>query len=303
MDSKIPLPQNAGPSIPGLEGRGDAAPLIDEEIIGIASGDMGSRIESIEHFKEVTKGYGGNFYSDLIYMLTNIRLDEAVAREDWQSILRHKHIMSEKLCRNVGIRVATLDFYTNIRKQIASPKIIDMREYTQTVRESITDPLTLCYNRRYFDYTFKHFFTLAQDTGAPLSLCMLDLDYFKLYNDKNGHITGDFALIELARILNAVTRRTDVVSRYGGEEFVVILPGTLLDEAARVAEKIRKAVDDFRFSGEQALPGGRLTVSIGAAALTPAIKGPLGLLSVADKALYRAKAEGRNRVVLQEAAA
>jgi diguanylate cyclase (GGDEF)-like protein len=301
MENKIPVNPELPAPLEGLPAPGDNAPLIDEEIIGIASGDLGSRIESLERLSEVTRGYDGDFYSDIIYMLTNIRLDEPVAREDWQSILKHKHIMSEKLERNVGIRVATLDFYTNITRQISTPKIIDMKEYTRTVKESITDPLTFCYNRRYFDYIIKQSLALSQETGRPLCLLMVDVDFFKIYNDLNGHIAGDFALIEISRILNVLTRKSDIVARYGGEEFCVVLSNTALPEACAGAEKIREAVEDYRFPNEQNLPGKRLTVSIGVACAAagegdPAAS-PTSLISTADAAMYQAKAQGKNRVV------
>jgi len=275
----------------------EGAGVIDEEIIGMASGDIVNRIEIMEKYNQVKNQYNGNFYSDLIFILTNIRLEENTARGDWQNILKHKHFMSEKLGRNVGIRVATLDFYTNITRQIATPKIIDMKEYTRTVKESITDPLTFCYNRRYFDYIIKQYFALSQETGRPLSLLMVDVDHFKIYNDQNGHIAGDFALIEVSRIFNVLTRKSDIVARYGGDEFSVILTDTSREEAFAVASKIRKSVEDYRFPNEQNLPGRRLTVSVGIATIADDVQTILDLVKRADAALYAAKALGRNQVV------
>ena len=274
----------------------DDMSVIDEDIIGMESGDIVKRIELTEKYDKVRNQFNESFYSDLIFILTHIRLDEKTARADWESILYHKHLMSEKLERNVGIRVATLDFYTNIKKQIVSPKIIDMKEYTQTVKESITDPLTNCYNRRYFDYILRYYFSSARESGAPLSLCMADIDHFKIYNDQNGHIAGDLALMEISRILNSVTKKTDVVSRYGGEEFVIIMPGTKGPQAAELAESIRRSVEDFRFPKEQLLPGKRLTISIGVAVLSDRIQDHEALVFLADAAMYAAKQNGRNRV-------
>ncbi len=280
----------------------DGPGVIDEEIIGMASGDVVNRIEVMEKYNNVKNQYNGNFYSDLIYILTNIRLDEATARTDWHNILKHKHFMSEKLSRNVGIRVATMDFYTNITRQIATPKIIDMREYSRTVKESITDPLTLCYNRRYFDYIMKQYCNLAQENNLPLSLLMVDMDYLKLYNDQNGHIAGDFALIEISRIFNVLTRKSDIVARYGGDEFALVLKDTKPEDAFAAAEKIRKAVEDYRFPNEQTLPSRRLTVSIGVADMDDEILEPVDLVKNADSALYEAKAQGRNVVRLFKSA-
>ncbi|MBL8025588.1 MAG: GGDEF domain-containing protein, partial [Fibrobacteres bacterium] len=202
----------------------------------------------------------------------------------------------EKLGRNVGIRVATLDYYTNITRQMASPVIVDMAEYSKTVKDSITDPLTFCYNRRYFDYVLNHRFSRSAESGKTFSLLMLDIDYFKHYNDNNGHLMGDFALIEVSRILHVISRRGDIVARWGGEEFAIVLPDLNADGAVILAEKIRAAVDDFRFPNEQSLPGKRLTISIGAAEYSPAMKNANEIIKAADTALYRAKHEGRNCV-------
>jgi diguanylate cyclase (GGDEF)-like protein len=292
--------ENKDPVLP-IDRLMDAAAAIDEEIIGMASGDIVNRIGIMEKYNSVKNKYNSSFYGDLIYILTNIRLDEKRAREDWQNILKHKHIMSEKLGRNVGIRVATLDFFTNITRQITAPKIIDIKEYTKTVKESITDPLTFCYNRRYFSYVFRQHFLLAKETGRPLSLLMVDVDYFKMYNDQNGHIAGDFVLIEISRIFNVLTRKSDIVSRYGGEEFALLLNETGPEEALAVAEKIRKAIEDYRFPSEQNLPARRLTVSIGTATLADSIQEPLELIKKADEALYAAKGRGKNTVVQSEA--
>jgi diguanylate cyclase (GGDEF)-like protein len=229
-------------------------------------------------------------------MLTNIRLEEEGAKRDWQNILRHKHFMSEKLGRNVGIRVATLDYYTNITRQMASPVIVDLTEYSKTVKESITDPLTFCYNRRYFDYVLNHTIAKSTEKKSPLSLMMIDIDYFKQYNDQNGHLMGDFALIEVSRILHVISRRSDVVARWGGEEFAIVLPSIFVDEALLLAEKIRSAVEDFRFPNEQSQPGKRLTISIGVAEYSEEMKTTNELVKMADTALYKAKSEGRNCV-------
>jgi len=294
-DKPFEMPFRAGSDLTGLSRMLDEAEIIDEDIIGVESGDIVNRIELAEKHNKIKNLYNESFYSDLIFILTNVRLDEKTAREDWRSILRHKKHVSEKLGRNVGIRVATLDFYTNINKQIVSPKIIDMKEYTKTVKESITDSLTFCYNRRYFDYIIKHYCLVARESDKALSLCMADIDFFKQYNDHNGHIAGDLALIEISRILNAVTAKTDLVARYGGEEFCIIMPSTGLDQAWEKAEQARIAVQDYRFTREQDLPGKRLTLSLGVAALANG-GGHLALIQRADEAMYAAKRAGRNAV-------
>jgi len=270
--------------------------LTDTNVIEIASGDIEDQVRK-EEIRQHTLGKKPGFhYSDIIFALVQIRLPEVEAKRDWNDILRHKYLISKTLGRNVGIHVATLDYYTNIKQSRFRPKILDARDYADTASAAITDPLTKAYNRRFFDEEFRRRFVRARVSGVSFSLLMLDLDHFKMYNDANGHIAGDLALIETVRILHTVCSWRDVVARYGGEEFAVMLHAQPLDQAARTAEKIRKAVYDYRFPNEQVLPGGRLSVSLGVTSYRHDMKEPAEMVEEADVALYRSKAGGRNQV-------
>jgi len=162
---------------------------------------------------------------------------------------------------------------------------------------SVTDGLTKAYNHRHFQERFKSEFARAVRYGDCLSCVMIDIDHFKQVNDTHGHPTGDRVLVRLVEILKDSIRSEDLVARYGGEEFVLLLPRTDAAHAATLAERIRER------SAAERLPlaaGGELhfTVSCGVADFCP--NGPPlqrdDLLSAADGALYRAKANGRNRV-------
>jgi two-component system cell cycle response regulator len=158
---------------------------------------------------------------------------------------------------------------------------------------SRTDPLTGIANRRAFEEELHERFEVARRYNRPLSLAMLDIDYFKDANDAYGHQAGDEVLRCVARVIRRGSRQSDVVARYGGEEFVVILPETQLFEALQFAEKIRAAVAAEDFGG---MPP-RVTVSIGVATMGHTIFSTAGdLVAAADAALYRAKEKGRNRV-------
>jgi len=270
--------------------------LTDKKFIEIASGDIIDHIQDDEYLLDSIGKKPGTYYRDLIFAIIQIRLPEDEAKRDWKEILKHKYILSERLGRNVGIHVASLDYYTNVKKQIAFPKIIDAREYVDTASLALVDDLTKAYNRRFFDDEFRRLFLQARSAGRPFSLIMLDLDHFKKYNDSNGHIQGDIALIETVRILHAVCSKDSAVCRYGGEEFTILLPDVTLDEASRTAENIRQAIYDYRYVNEQALPGGRLSASLGATAYRSDISQPRQMIEEVDAALYRAKNEGRNRV-------
>jgi diguanylate cyclase (GGDEF)-like protein len=270
--------------------------LTDSKVIEIASGDIIDHIQDDEFLLDSIGKKPGTYYRDLIFALIQIRLPEDEAKRDWKEILKHKYTMSEKLGRNVGIHVASLDYYTNIKKKIGFPKIVDAREYMDTASRALIDELTKGYNRHFFDDEIKRLFQESRSLGTIFSLIMLDLDHFKMYNDLNGHIHGDIALIEVVRILHAVCSLDDAVCRYGGEEFAVLLVSQPLNLAIKTAENIRQAIYDYRFVNEQSLPGGRLSASLGVTSYREDIASPLHMIEEADVALYRAKNGGRNRV-------
>ncbi|TNF45201.1 sensor domain-containing diguanylate cyclase, partial [bacterium] len=159
---------------------------------------------------------------------------------------------------------------------------------------SVTDPLTGMYNRRYIVDQLDREIKQAKRTNQPLSIIMADLDNFKDYNDRHGHIAGDEALKELGELLAYSIRETDVVARYGGEEFLVFLNHTDKDGAIKAAEKLRLAVDKriFDLKGEKT----RITISLGVSSSPEDGISFDDLVDAADRALYRAKDLGRNRV-------
>ena len=171
------------------------------------------------------------------------------------------------------------------------------RAYYLLKTQSITDPLTGINNRRFFIRRAEEEFGLAAREGEPIALIMADIDYFKRFNDRYGHLEGDSCLKEVAEAMKSMLRRPpDAIARYGGEEFVIMLPGTPLEGAVTVAEQLRSAVEGLGINNEASLCGSVVTISLGVAA-AKAGKTPYALLlKEADDALYRAKEKGRNRV-------
>ena len=158
------------------------------------------------------------------------------------------------------------------------------------------DGLTGLYNHRYFYDRIEEYLNEAQERRQPLALLFMDLDYFKYYNDLNGHQEGDVVLKTIAGLIKNSVRESDIVSRYGGEEFAVILPNTEQEEALRIAERIRLAVWTEEFIGEEYLPTERLTISIGVSVYPDNASNEIDLIKYADEALYRAKFLSRNTV-------
>jgi diguanylate cyclase (GGDEF)-like protein len=163
-------------------------------------------------------------------------------------------------------------------------------------RLSITDGLTELFNHRHMHELLHEEFERTKRSQEPLALVMLDLDRFKQINDTHGHPTGDVILYETARIVRESAREIDMVGRYGGEEFIAILPGTDEEAAAQFAERVRLAVSEHVFRDEAIEV--RMTVSCGVASFPgPGVDHPETLIKRADEALYSAKHSGRNRVV------
>jgi diguanylate cyclase (GGDEF)-like protein len=161
---------------------------------------------------------------------------------------------------------------------------------------AITDGLTGLYNRRHFQDTLEKEIRRCERESRKLSLLLADIDHFKQYNDRWGHTEGDAALRRVSGQIMKSIRSTDMGFRYGGEELAVLLPSCSKDQASEVAEKIRLAVQNL--AQRQGRFGARVTVSIGVATFPEDGRVARGLVDTADAALYTAKAQGRNRVVL-----
>ncbi len=165
--------------------------------------------------------------------------------------------------------------------------------YTQTKQLSITDALTNLYNRRYFETTFAREFARAKRYNSQLSLVVVDIDWFKKINDTYGHSCGDYVLRELSWLMAENFRQTDIIFRYGGEEFVILLTETDGNSAIIPVERLRRAVEDnkFKFKGVEL----NVTISAGISS-NKDVNEVCQMFDNADKALYQAKEEGRNRV-------
>jgi len=163
---------------------------------------------------------------------------------------------------------------------------------------AITDGLSGLFNHRHFYERLHQEYNRALRYNRPLTVLMIDIDYFKQYNDANGHMAGDKVIMNVAKILLKESRKSDIVARYGGEEFVIISPE--LDEAQSIAfaERLRTGVERFKFTNGKTQPNGSVTISIGIV-LSPDISvDPESFLKKADLALYQAKRAGRNQTVV-----
>ena len=194
-----------------------------------------------------------------------------------KSLLRIKHLHDE-----LELKVKELE--------IAQSKLIQL---------AITDGLTELYNYRYFKEQLTQEIIRAKRHNNNLSIAMIDIDYFKNYNDTHGHPAGDLVLKTIAELLRNNIRKIDIAARYGGEEFALILAETDKQAASFVANKIKNLIEKQKFDYEETQPNGKLTISMGIATFPEDAISLDALVKMADQRLYRAKKAGRNRVVLE----
>ncbi|HEY7698769.1 MAG TPA: diguanylate cyclase [Vicinamibacteria bacterium] len=244
---------------------------------------------------------GAEAHAPLLRLLTQLDFEESEARNHWNGILRHRAELTSRLGREASVQLAALDYFQTLAPSIKNPKVVEMATFLATERSAITDGLTGLYNRPFFDASLRRELKRARRYGLAFSLVMLDLDDFKMVNDVHGHVVGDEALSRLSEVIRASVREIDVACRYGGEEFALILPETSRTGAYIVSERIRvDAKDLFERKPLGSDPSEKVSMSVsGGIAIYPTDSNSAeGLLRMADKALYRSKHEGKNRITL-----
>jgi len=229
---------------------------------------------------------------NLKLVATEFRVDQM--RKETE-IFRLKNIelnnKNEEIAKNAQLLSIANQELTKLHEQL--------KEANQRLKHlSIIDEVTGIPNRRCLDDTLKREWTRCLREGKSLSLILVDIDHFKLYNDNYGHLRGDICLRKVARALESVLKRSsDFVGRFGGEEFAAILANTDYDNATKVAEQMRKCIEELKIVHEQSSTFPYITISLGVATIKPTLKASFrGLISAADKKMYQAKSQGRNQV-------
>jgi diguanylate cyclase (GGDEF)-like protein len=266
--------------------------VLSLDLVAALAGDRRPSESERELLDTLQRSRGDQFYCDVLYVVTHRNFLPQAAADLWSRILQHKCDMSFRMQRNVRIAVASLDYLSNLTGELHSATVIDESHVTELVRLSQHDGLTGLFNHAYCYQRLDAEVQRYARYGTMVSLMMIDIDDFKALNDHYGHVDGDQVLAALGAIIQGAVRESDICCRYGGEEFAVILPSTSAPEASALAERLRSEI-------AKALPSGRsVSVSIGVASSNSATATSQVLARRADAALYQAKADGKDRVVI-----
>lgn len=238
------------------------------------------------------------FYATRLRQLAHLDLDEVRAASLWRNVARHRRTLANRLGRDVGQRVALLDYIVNVEPHLAEPQIIDRPALEAMEQQAVMDPVSGLHNRHHFEVALQWETERSLRYGRPASLLLLDLDGFKLVNDRYGHRVGDQVLQAVGALILRHVRAADVPCRYGGDEFAVILPDTPRPTAALVAE--RTCADITRWFASNQIDGHSVSMAAsgGVASLPLPERAVGGLFELADRALYEAKRSGGARVII-----
>lgn len=265
------------------------------DFIAALAGDRDLTADEQKHFQRLQTKHGDKIYVDMLFVLTHQYFPEEKARYLWTNIIYHKKTMEKLLARAVGISVAAMDYLANVDETIKEPCVISKGKIAEIAEIALKDGLTQLFDVSTFRTKLEIEIKRYKRYGSQVSLIMLDIDDFKQINDSRGHQEGDRVLTEISKLILKAARDLDICSRYGGEEFAVILPQTGRQEALRLAERIRKRVENH-FKKDL-----NVTISLGVATCPLNAKSAGALAAKADKALYQSKSNGKNKVTFFQA--
>jgi len=250
----------------------------------------------LHHVAEMAEKLGNQVYPPLLHIFTQLDFEDEEAAIIWNDMLDHRRKMMASMKRRVNLTTAICDFMLTVKKALIHPKIVELNLFEETHHYSKCDRLTGLYNRTFFEEALKSEASRARRYQSEFSLIFIDVDHFKNINDTHGHLAGDIVLKSIANLIQSEKRAEDIAARFGGEEIVLILPGTPKYSALIIAERIRQQIQamEMTYEGRKV----QVTVSGGVATFPLDTDRLSELVECADRALYRAKKKGRNQIVL-----
>ncbi len=233
-------------------------------------------------------------YREAIFALLHIDVPEEEATRLWLRTVRHKVRLERQCSKAFNIKVAALDYLYSSGTDHRSILLFPKERLADILRIASQDGLTRLSDHTHFLHVLREKLDYAQRYRRPLGMLMLDIDHFKKFNDTFGHPAGDRVLRFVADVLRSETRDQDCAGRYGGEEFGLVMPEVSHDAGQRIAQRIRQRIEEE--SGRRPEIPGKVTVSVGVTFRPRVPVSAADVVEAADRALYRAKADGRNRV-------
>jgi diguanylate cyclase (GGDEF)-like protein len=252
--------------------------------------------------KQIAQFKGGNFFGEMAIFENAPRSATCFAGEKTELLVMHKDDFHKALDSHPKIAISIMYKMLSIisqRLRNTGTFLSEMVRWgNEASKRAITDELTGVYNRRYLDTTLHELFKSSLDLGKTFSLMMIDLDYFREINEQYSNEVGNRALCEVTKVFKALLSKKDVIARYGGDEFTILMPNKSLKQAASLAEDIRKKVAELTMLKKLKGNLDQITLSLGISCFPENAKDLTALKDMADKALYRAKEQGRNRVIV-----
>ncbi len=254
--------------------------------------------EWIGRLRRTGKQEGFESCACVVRLLANLVRGEAEAEALLVRILDHRVELASALARDPGLQVASVDYLSNVEALLCNPKVVELAQFERTMQSATTDPLTELFNRGHFTRLGEGEIARCRRHRMQFAVVLIDLDRFKTVNDNYGHLVGDMALRKTAECMRKTIRDVDAACRYGGDEFVLLLPETERLGAYVVADRLRLRIRD-EFAGH---PIGEhrvdLTASGGIAVFPQDGRDLPTLMERSDEGLYEAKRSGRNRITL-----
>jgi len=270
---------------------------VKQIIASILNEDMENEYQLLHKIHRMKFKRKPMLYVGILKALTDLKFPPDKAQDYWKKILGRRKLLSKKIGDDVSFRVAMLDYFINTNKIMHNPMIIEIKMYKQKIRMALIDTLTNLYNRAYLGRALSKEIKRAKRYKETFSVLFFDMDNFKKCNDTYGHITGDRILKKASRVLAEYSREEDTGIRYGGEEFLVLMPRTPKKSAALLANRLRKKIQAIKLpKGKYAEAG--ISISGGISSFPSDSSTGQGLIKCADKALYKAKYLGKNKICL-----
>ena len=269
---------------------------INIKMIEVLAGDSRGSSADTKLIKQYKKELGNAFYVEVIYFLTHIFIkNPGEAKSTFNKIVKHKKHIESKLKRKISIQVAILDFFRNQKEIMHGSTIIKEAQITSIAKSAVLDLGSKLFDKRILFHDLDIRIQQIKKDGGKLSVLFIDLDKLKSINDKFGHVAGDKVVNKVVEVLLSQRKKSDTVYRFGGDEFVVLLPECSKINAQVIASKLFKAVRKTSFKAKNGMI--EISISIGVSFFNRSnVESVKTLLEVADAALYRAKRSGKEKI-------